>query len=186
MKQTKSELNTTLTGSSTVALSVMGRSYFNLWLKSQHYSVVRVNTIPTAGSALGVISALATGIYADKTGRRKETLIGILVVVIIANILLTVWHLRKGALFFAYFLAYVGAAASPIVIVSILCWLLGFWDVLLIVLYSLGVKRWFSMMLRSDNCLWRLRMYFRTPSVHLYQVREVQKTTYKSSADNEP
>jgi MFS family permease len=146
----------------------MGRSYFNLWLKHENYSVARVNTIPTAGSALGIIAALATGIYADRTGRRVWAIVGVLLVVIVANILLTIWNLPKGALFFSYFLAYVGAAGSPLVIV-------GFYSHFLRIellkhLHRHGVKRFVSLMPNSDNCSWRLRMSFHTLSVPLYRV----------------
>lgn len=39
-------------------------------------------------------------------------------IVIVANILLSIWHIGKGGLFFAFFLSYTSAAAQPIIIVS--------------------------------------------------------------------
>lgn len=95
-----------------------GNLYFNLWLKAEGYSVVNINTIPTAGAALGIIAALTAGIYADRTGKRKTTVTILIIIVTVGNILLTVWHLPKGVLMFANFLTFVGSAAQPIVIVS--------------------------------------------------------------------
>lgn len=95
-----------------------GSQYFNLWLKAEGYSVVNVNTIPTAGSALGIVAALVSGIYADRTGRRKTTVTILIILMLISSILLSIWNLPKGVLFFANFLSFVGPAAQPIVIVS--------------------------------------------------------------------
>jgi len=95
-----------------------GNSYFDLWLKAEGHSVVNINTIPTAGAALGIIAALTAGIYADRMGRRKTTVTILIVIVTMGNILLTMWHLPKGVLMFANFLTFVGSAAQPIVIVS--------------------------------------------------------------------
>jgi MFS family permease len=53
-----------------VAQAAQGSSYFNLWLKAEGYTVVQVNTIPTAGNAFQVIASLFFGILADLTGRR--------------------------------------------------------------------------------------------------------------------
>jgi ACS family pantothenate transporter-like MFS transporter len=52
-----------------VANADLGPSFFNLWLKAEKYSVVLVNTIPTAGSALQVIFTLVIGSIVDATGK---------------------------------------------------------------------------------------------------------------------
>ncbi|KKA25177.1 hypothetical protein T310_0768 [Rasamsonia emersonii CBS 393.64] len=48
--------------------------------------------------------------------RRPETAIVVCAIVIVANILLSIWHIGKGGLFFAFFLSYTSAAAQPIII----------------------------------------------------------------------
>ncbi|KAL1967679.1 hypothetical protein VTN77DRAFT_2936 [Rasamsonia byssochlamydoides] len=99
-----------------VAEAGSGSDYFNLWLKAEKYHVVLVNTIPSAGNAISVVSSLFFGTVADRTGRRSETAIVVCVLVIVANITLSVWYIGKGALFFAFFLSYTSAAAQPIII----------------------------------------------------------------------
>ncbi|KAF2496501.1 MFS general substrate transporter [Lophium mytilinum] len=99
-----------------VAQAGSGTNYFNLWLKAEKYSVVHINTLPTAGSAISVVAAFAFGIVADRTGHRWPAIVTIQVLVMISNILLSVWDISKGAKFFAFYLSYVGAAAQPIVI----------------------------------------------------------------------
>lgn len=99
------------------AESGSGTSYFNLYLQWAGYSVVQVNVLPTAGNALSIVTALAFGMLADATGRRLVILIGIQMLVLVSNVLLSVWHIPAPALLFAYYLSYVGAGAQPIVIV---------------------------------------------------------------------
>lgn len=101
-----------------VAEAGSGSDYFNLWLKAEKYEVVLVNTIPSAGNAISVLSSLFFGTVADLTGRRPETAIVVCLIVIVANILLSIWHIGKAGLFFAFFLSYTSAAAQPIIIVS--------------------------------------------------------------------
>jgi MFS transporter, ACS family, pantothenate transporter len=101
-----------------VANASSGSQYFNLWLKAEKYSVVLVNTIPTAGSAIQVIASFLFGAIADFTGQRKHTANVVSLIVIVANILLSIWNIPRAALLFAFFLSYVGAAAQPIIIVS--------------------------------------------------------------------
>ncbi|KAF9894841.1 hypothetical protein FE257_004462 [Aspergillus nanangensis] len=99
-----------------VAQAGQGFNFFNLWLKAEGYSTVQVNTIPTAGSAISLVASLVFGTIADRTGRRRDTSIVVCVIVIVANILLSVWNIPKAALLFAFFLSFVSAAAQPIVI----------------------------------------------------------------------
>lgn len=101
-----------------VAQAGSGTNYFNLWLKSVGYSVVDTNILPTAGNALSIVSAFTFGIIADATGQRLPAIVTIQLLVMVANILLSVWYIPKGALLFANYLSYMGAAAQPIVIVS--------------------------------------------------------------------
>ncbi|OAP54783.1 hypothetical protein AYL99_11231 [Fonsecaea erecta] len=99
-----------------VAESSTGTNYFNLWLKSSGWSVVQTNLLPTAGSAVSVVAAFIFGIIADRTGQRLSMTIVIQLLMFVSNVLLSVWHIPKGALMFANYLAFVGAAAQPIII----------------------------------------------------------------------
>jgi len=97
----------------------LGPSFFNLWLNAEKYSVVLINTIPTAGSALQVIFAISFGTIADLTGQRKNTANVVSVLTLITNIILSIWYVPKGALWFAFFFSFVSSSAQPIIIVSL-------------------------------------------------------------------
>ncbi|KAI0483391.1 major facilitator superfamily domain-containing protein [Xylariaceae sp. FL0804] len=99
-----------------VAQAGSGTNYFNLWLKAEGYSVVQTNILPTAGNALSIVAAFAFGLFADASGHRLAALIVIQLLVMLSNILLSVWSIPKPALLFAFYLSYVGAGAQPIVI----------------------------------------------------------------------
>lgn len=101
-----------------VAQAGTGTNFFNLYLKASGYSVVETNILPTAGSALSLVSAFIFGAIADATGYRLTTIIAIQLLVMLSNILLSIWYIPKSALLFAFYLSFVGAAAQPIVIVS--------------------------------------------------------------------
>jgi ACS family pantothenate transporter-like MFS transporter len=100
-----------------VAQAGQGSGFFNLWLKDQGYSTAQVNTIPTAGNAISVVASLFFGTIADRTGTRKQTCAVVCVIVIVANIMLSVWDIPRPALLFAFFLSFVSAAAQPLIIV---------------------------------------------------------------------
>ncbi|KAF2158613.1 hypothetical protein M409DRAFT_71553 [Zasmidium cellare ATCC 36951] len=99
-----------------VALAGNGTNYFNLYLKAEGYSVVQTNVLPTAGNALSVVAALSFGIAADYTGQRLGLSILVQLIVMVSNIILSVWNVPKPALLAAFYLSYAGAAAQPIVI----------------------------------------------------------------------
>ncbi|PMD30100.1 MFS general substrate transporter [Hyaloscypha variabilis F] len=99
-----------------VANAGLGPSFFNLWLKAEKYSVVLVNTIPTTGSALQVIFAISFGTIADLTGQRKHTANVVSVLTLVTNIILSIWYVPKGALWFAFFFSFVSSSAQPIII----------------------------------------------------------------------
>ncbi|KAL3490304.1 major facilitator superfamily domain-containing protein [Aspergillus germanicus] len=75
-----------------------GSGYFNLYLKDRGYSTTAINTIPTAGNALNVVSSRFFGTIADKTGTRAQTCIVVCVIVIVANIMLSIWDIPTPAL----------------------------------------------------------------------------------------
>ncbi|KAI0472670.1 pantothenate transporter liz1 [Xylariaceae sp. FL0804] len=91
-------------------------SYFNLWLKAAGYSVVQANVLPTAGNAVAIVVTLCTGLLADYTGQRLIIINVLNGLMMLSNILLSVWDIPKGALMFAYYLSYAGAATTPVLI----------------------------------------------------------------------
>lgn len=102
-----------------VAACHTATSYFNLWLKAEGYSVVKINTLPTAGNALAIVVTLLWGILADRTGQRLILINSLLVLMMVSNILLSIWNIPKSALMFAYYISYAGSATTPVLIVSL-------------------------------------------------------------------
>lgn len=102
-----------------VAACHTATSYFNLWLKAEGYSVVQINALPTAGNALAIVVTILWGILADRTGKRFYLINGLLVLMIVSNILLSVWNIPKSALLFAYYISYAGSATTPVLIVCV-------------------------------------------------------------------
>jgi hypothetical protein len=88
-------------------------AYMNLWLKSQHYSVAKVNTYPTGVNAVTAVSSwlgttLASiypswAIYSISMGS-----------VLFSCICMTVWTIPNGLKFFAWYLLGLTGCASPI------------------------------------------------------------------------
>lgn len=139
-----------------VGQAISGVKYFNLYLKWDGFSVVHTNLLPTAGDALSVVAALAFGIAADQTGYNAVLIIIVQGLVIVSNIILSVWYVPRGALLFAYFLSYAGLAAQPIVIVSIiLCRVVRDW---LMCHNRVGEVIWLQQILCFDKCLWHAEM----------------------------
>ena len=103
-----------------VAACHTATSYFNLWLKASGYSVVKANTLPTAGNALAIVVTITWGILADRTGQKYFLIVSLVVVMMISNIMLSVWNIPKPALMAAFYLSYAGSATTPVLIVSII------------------------------------------------------------------
>ncbi len=101
-----------------VANASSGSQYFSLWLKAEKFSVEMINIIPTAGSAIQVVASFTFGAISDFTGQRKNTANVVVLIVMVANVILSVWNVPRAGLLFAFFLSYVGSAAQPIIIVS--------------------------------------------------------------------
>lgn len=92
-------------------------SYFNLWLKASGYTVYQTNVLPTAGNALAIVVTVSWGMIADRTGQRYWLIVGLMALMIVSNIILTVWNVPKSALLFAYYISYAGSAGTPVLIV---------------------------------------------------------------------
>lgn len=100
-----------------VAACHSATSYFNLWLKASGYSVVDANIYPTGGSALNIVATVIWGIIADHTGQNYLMIVVVQLLMMLSNVLLSVWYIPKGALMFAFYLSYAGSAATPVLIV---------------------------------------------------------------------
>ena len=92
-------------------------SYFSLWLKDAGYSVVKINYLPTGGNALNIVFSFTCGVIADWTGQNFPMIIAIQFLMILCNIILSVWHVPDSALMFSYYVSYAGSAATPLLIV---------------------------------------------------------------------
>ncbi|KAL6704494.1 hypothetical protein ACN47E_008123 [Coniothyrium glycines] len=99
-----------------VAACHTATSYFNLWLKASGYDVASINYLPTGGNALNIVFTVTCGIIADHTGQNYWMIVTIQLLMMLSNVLLTIWTIPKGALMFAYYLSYCGSAATPILI----------------------------------------------------------------------
>lgn len=101
-----------------VAACHTATSYFNLWLKAEGYSVQKINYLPTGGNALAIVITVAWGMIADRTKQYYWLILSLTLLMIVANILLSVWDIPKSALMFAYYISYAGSACTPVLIVS--------------------------------------------------------------------
>ncbi|KAJ0329260.1 hypothetical protein COL5a_004496 [Colletotrichum fioriniae] len=99
-----------------VAEAGSGTGYFNLFLKSEGYSVVKTNILPTIGNAIQIVAAFAMGWLSDSTSSRVLTVVFVQAMVLVSNVILSIWNVPKAALFAAFYLSYTGGAAQPIVI----------------------------------------------------------------------
>ncbi|KAK1654105.1 pantothenate transporter [Colletotrichum phormii] len=99
-----------------VAEAGSGTGYFNLYLKSEGYSVVKTNILPNIGNAMQIVAAFTVGWLSDATGSRVLTVVFVQALVLVLNIILSIWNVPKAALLAAFYLSYTGGAAQPIVI----------------------------------------------------------------------
>ncbi|KAL7765846.1 hypothetical protein ACKLNR_003762 [Fusarium oxysporum f. sp. zingiberi] len=99
-----------------VAACHTATSYFNLWLKAEGYSVQKINYLPTGGNALAIVVTVAWGMIADRTKQYYWLIASLTLLMIVANILLSVWDIPKSALMFAYYISYAGSACTPVLI----------------------------------------------------------------------
>ncbi len=91
---------------------------YTLWLKSQpqKYGTAMVNNLSTVSSAVTIVSAFIVAFCIDFRGKRYEPALVFAVVLIFANIVLTVWDVPYGLHFFAYLA--LGAAVGIFPVVS--------------------------------------------------------------------
>ncbi|KAK9458921.1 major facilitator superfamily domain-containing protein [Lipomyces oligophaga] len=82
-------------------------SYFNLWLKATgRFSVQQINLIPTGGYALGLVTGFLFANLSDRTKNRFGWLMLATWIRTLGAILLAIWNLPFGAIFFANLCGY--------------------------------------------------------------------------------
>ena len=67
---------------------------------------------------MNIVATVTWGTMADRTGQNYLMVVIVQVLMILSNILLSVWYIPRGGLMFAYYLSYAGSAATPVLIVS--------------------------------------------------------------------
>jgi ACS family pantothenate transporter-like MFS transporter len=88
---------------------------FSLYLKanSKIYSVVRINTLPTIATAVSIVSAVTSGLFADKTGRFWIPTVAVTVPVLIGISLLVAWDVGETGRLAAFMLCGFEGGKSP-------------------------------------------------------------------------
>lgn len=85
-----------------------------LWLKSLNkYSIPKVNQYSAITPALGIVWIFLTGVVADNFRSRFGAVMFSQSFNMLGNILLAVWNIPEGAIWFAFCLQYFGWAVSP-------------------------------------------------------------------------
>lgn len=88
-------------------------SYMNLWLKSEGYSVVQVNRLPTVTYAINIVASwLGTTLAAIYPSWIIYTVVEACCV--FSTICMIIWDIPTGLKFFAWYLYGVAGCASPI------------------------------------------------------------------------
>ena len=81
--------------------SCQASGYFGIWLKSEHYSVVERNIIPTGTNLISAFCVVLWGFGSDATGSRFWFILGPLAYGLIPNGILAAWpasiHLKEFA-----------------------------------------------------------------------------------------
>ncbi|KAK9452587.1 major facilitator superfamily domain-containing protein, partial [Dipodascopsis uninucleata] len=84
-------------------------SYFNLWLKSlKIYTTEEINIIPTGGYGLGMVVGFLLANLSDRTQMRWPWLMFATFIRFLGALLLAIWNLPIGVIFFANFCSYMG------------------------------------------------------------------------------
>ncbi|KAK9356420.1 major facilitator superfamily domain-containing protein [Lipomyces doorenjongii] len=84
-------------------------SYFNLWLKSlNRFSVPQINLIPTGGYALGLVTGFLMANLSDRTHVRFPWLMLATFIRFLGSLLLAIWNVPYGVIFFANLCSYMG------------------------------------------------------------------------------
>lgn len=100
-------------------LSHYTSSYFSLWLKAQgKYSVYQINTYPTVINAISIVASFVGSSLAAVYAPWKIFLIPVIENAIF-SIIMTIYNVPTGAVYFAFYISGLDATASPILYSSI-------------------------------------------------------------------
>lgn len=79
---------------------------FSLYLKAKSdvYSVVRINTLPTVATAISIVAAVSAGVVADKTGKYWIPSIAVTVPVLVGVAMLVAWDVGESGRLAAFML----------------------------------------------------------------------------------
>ncbi|EJP68528.1 pantothenate transporter [Beauveria bassiana ARSEF 2860] len=94
---------------------VSANSGLPLWLKSEGYSVEKINTITTVSPAVTIVSALICGVLSDAYDAKVSLITATALLNILASIILAIWHVPTGLKFFAFFLAGSANGIAPVI-----------------------------------------------------------------------
>ena len=90
---------------------------FALYLKATHHSVYQINVWPTGQSAVGVVVQIAAGMLSDSpllNGRRWQAITVMQAGTLLGTVIISIWSVPKGLLFFAYYISYMSAGVPGI------------------------------------------------------------------------
>lgn len=81
-------------------------SPFSLYLKAKDdiYSIIRINTLPTVATAISIVSAILSGLFADKTGRFWIPVVAVTIPVLIGISMLVAWDVGESGRLAAFML----------------------------------------------------------------------------------
>ncbi|GFZ44834.1 hypothetical protein JCM24511_02560 [Saitozyma sp. JCM 24511] len=103
-------------------LSGYGSNYFNLFLKSLKgpdgkavWSTAMLSAVPIGGYAINIALSFGLSYISDMFQTRWLILLGLAIVGFPPLVILCVWNVPVGALYYAYFMLYVLQTASPLV-----------------------------------------------------------------------
>ncbi|PVH80864.1 pantothenate transporter-like protein [Cadophora sp. DSE1049] len=90
---------------------------FALWLKSEGYSVSRINVLPTGQNGLGVFVQIIAGMLSDSPllrGKRWQAITVMQAGTLFSVIVLAIWNVPRKLKFAAYYLSYFSAGVPGI------------------------------------------------------------------------
>jgi len=86
----------------------------SLWLKSKGYSVALINIIPTGQSAVQLVTTVSLAILSDYLQKRAIVMSISTAFGLLSSILVAVWYIPSGALWFAYFISRAAVPYGPL------------------------------------------------------------------------
>ncbi|KAK7187661.1 hypothetical protein DPSP01_004498 [Paraphaeosphaeria sporulosa] len=87
---------------------------FSLWLKSEHYSVEKINIIPTAAAAIQLVLTVVFAIISDAVRRRAPIMTLSTLFGFFSALCLAIWHIPSGLKWTAFFLQRASVPYGPL------------------------------------------------------------------------